>query len=120
VVSRELGSFPSVKALAQFKKAALRRRVWFKLLSRVERGIVDLTIECVDNIKSRKLAEVVTAIIDKLQSTAESVVDRLVRTVGLPLARKASSIAVSWGNRSAVGWTDDLKFARYLVSLLGK
>jgi hypothetical protein len=120
VVNGELSSFPSVKSLAQFKKDALRRRVWFKLLSRVERGIIDLTIKCVDNIKSRKLAGVVTAIIDKLQSAVESTVDRLVRTVGLPLARKISSIAVSWGNSSAVRWTDDLKFARYLISLWRK
>ena len=56
-----------------------------------------------------------TAIMEKLQSAVESIVDRLVRTVGLPLARKISDIAVSWGNRLASFWADDLAFARFLV-----
>jgi diacylglycerol kinase len=57
----------------------------------------------------------VTAIMEKLQSAIESIVDRLVRTVGLPLAQKISDIAVSWGNRLASMWANDLAFARFLV-----
>ena len=115
VFKMELGGSPSVGVLVEVKKLALRRRVWFKSLSRVERGVIDLTVKCVDSIKSGKLAKVVTAIIDKLQSAMESQVDRMVRTMGLPLARKISNIAVSWGNCLAVRWADDLKFARYLA-----
>ena len=121
MLKMELSSSPSVGMLVEVKKLALRRRVWFTSLSRVERGVIDLTVKCVDVIKSGKLAKVVTAIIDKLQSAMESTVDRLVRAVGLPLTRKISSIAVSWGNRLAVMWADDLKFARYLaLNLVGK
>ena len=61
------------------------------------------------------LAKVLTAIIDKLQCAVESIVDRLVRTVGLPLAQKISDIAVSWGNHFACMWADDLAFAKFLV-----
>jgi hypothetical protein len=112
--------FPSVGILTQVKKLALRRRVWFRLLSRVERGIIDLTIKCLDNIKSVKLAKLLTAIIGKLQSAMESTVDRLVRNFGLSLARKISNIAVSWGNPLASMWSDDLAFARFLVVNFGK
>jgi hypothetical protein len=114
-VKRELAGSPSVRMLAQAKKLALRRGVWFKTLNRVERGAIDLTVKCVDSVKSRKLAELLTAIIDKLQSAMESIVDRLVRTVGLPLARKISNIAVCWGNRLASVRADDRVFARFLV-----
>ena len=112
---REQDSPPSVRTLAETKKLALRHRVWFRLLSRVERGIIDLTVRYVECIKSVTLAKVVTVIMDKLQCAMESVVDRLVRTVGLSLARKVSDIAVSWGNRLASMWADDLAFARFLV-----
>lgn len=112
---REHDSPPSVGALAEAKKLALRRGVWFRLLNRVERGIIDLTVRYVECIKSGVLAKVVTAIMEKLQSAMESVVDRLVRTVGLPLAQKISDIAVSWGNRLASMWANDRAFARFLV-----
>ena len=45
----------------------------------------------------------------------ESSLDKLVRTIGLPLARKISDIAVSWGNCLASKWADDRGFARFLV-----
>jgi hypothetical protein len=111
----EQNSSLSVGTLAEAKKLALRRGVWFRLLNRVERGIIDLTVRYVECIKSVVLAKVVTAIMEKLQSAMESVVDRLVRTVGLPLAQKISDIAVSWGNHLASMWANDLAFARFLV-----
>ena len=110
-----IDSLVSFKTITEAKKLALRNGVWFKTLSRVERGIIDLTVRYVDSIKSGVLARVVTAIIEKLQFAVESTVDRLVRTVGLPLARKISALAVSWGNHSASGWADDGAFARFLV-----
>ena len=105
----------SIKTLNETKKHALRRGIWFKALNRIERGIIDLTVKYVDNIKSTKLAKVLTAIIEKLQATTESIVDKLVRTIGLPLTRKISNIAVNWGNRSASMWANDPVFARFLA-----
>ena len=113
------GGFASVGMLAQAKRSALRRGLWFRTLNRVERAVIDLTLKCVDTIKSGKLAKVVTAIIQKLRSAMEGTVEKMVRAVGLPLTRKVSDIAVSWGNRLAVQWSDDLKFARYLAINLG-
>jgi hypothetical protein len=112
-----LGSFPSVGILAQAKKLALRRGVWFKTLNRVERGIIDLTVQCVDSIKSVKLAKLLMVIIDKLQSAMESIFDRLVRTIGVPIAEKISCIATGWGNVSAKSWASDLSFAAFLAAM---
>jgi len=117
-VNGEYDSYPSLGIITQTKKLALRRGAWFRVLNRVERGIIDLTVRYVDCIRSKRLAKVVTAIMEKLQYALESVVGRLMRTVGLPLARKLSDIAVSWGNRLASTWADDLAFARFLVSNL--
>jgi hypothetical protein len=112
---RNLNDFPSIGRLAEAKKLALRRRVWFKVLNRVERGIIDLTVRYVICIKSGKLAKLVTAIVEKLQFAAENIVEKLTRTVGLPLARKISEIAISWGNHLAFTWADDHSFAKYLM-----
>jgi hypothetical protein len=113
--NRELGDSPSVRMLAQARKFALRRGVWFRALNRVERAIIDLTLQCVDTIKSGKLAKLLTAIMDKLQSTMESIVDRLVRTIGVALAEKISCTAVGWGNVSAKSWASDWSFAVFLA-----
>jgi hypothetical protein len=112
---REQDCPPSISALAEAKKHALRHRVWFRLLNRVERGVIDLTVRYVDSIKSVKLAKVLTAIMEKLQFALERIVDRLVRTVGLPLARKISNTAINWGYRLASMWAEDIAFARFLV-----
>ena len=101
--------------LASARRAAFRRRVWFRVLNRVERGVVDLTMRYVDDVKSSKLARVLTAIMEKLVQATESMAERLVRTVGRELARKASDVAVGWGYRSAVTWACDSGFARYLA-----
>ena len=99
-----------VPGLLKIKQLALRRNVWYKSLNHLERSIIDLTVKYVDSIKSAKLAQVVTGIVSKLESALESIVDRLARSVGLSLAQKISSIAVSWGNRSAHAWAEDLTF----------
>jgi hypothetical protein len=110
----------SIGKLNETKKHALRRGVWFKALNRVERGIIDLTVRYVDTVKSTALAKVLTAIIEKLQQTMETFTDKMIRTVGLPLARKISDIAVSWGNHLAKLWAEDHAFARFLVTNFAK
>ena len=105
----------SIKAIGECKRIALRHRVWFRAINRIERGILDLTVKYVNSIRSTKLAKIVTAILNKLTSSMESTADRLVREVGLPAAQKMSAIATSWGNQSAARWAEDRQFARYLA-----
>ena len=105
----------SVGRLVKERRRALRKRVWFKALSRDERSIVDLTIRCVDRVRSARLAKIVTAILIKLKLATESTVKRLVRTVGRSMAQKVSRIAQGWGNRSAAEWPEDRGFIQYLA-----
>jgi len=110
----------SIGRIVIAKRFALRRRIWFRVLSRVERGVLDLTMRYVENIKSAKLVKLVTTILEKLKLALESSIDRLVRTVGLTLAEKVSAVAISWGNKSAKKWVDDPAFARFMVINFGE
>lgn len=105
----------SIEGLSKIRKLAFRRRVWFKVLSGLERGVVDLTIKYVDNVRSSKLAKVLVAIIAKLQHATKSMADTLTRSIGIPLALKISGFAVEWGCSSAKKWVSDLSFATSLA-----
>lgn len=110
----------STNRLAKTKKAALRSGVWFRAINKLERCVVDLTLKCVQNIKSIKLAKVVAAILIKLEVGMESKMERAVRLFGRSLAQKMSSLAMSWGNLAAASWAVDCGFARYLAFNIGK
>ena len=114
-MSLNLNSCLSIHSLTKFKKTALRHGLWFKRLTRIERAIIDLTTRIVENIKSKKLAKIVMAIIQKLQCSAETKIERFVRTFGLALAKRVSEIAYCWGNRFAFAWATDAKFAKFLA-----
>ena len=101
--------------LNKVKMRAVRRGVWFKALSTVERNIIDLTIRVVDKVRSRTLTRILSDVLKKLLPSLESRISRLIREIGLPLAYKLSSIAESWGNRNAKLWMYDLKFAVFLA-----
>jgi len=101
--------------LARIRLEAMRRRVWFKVLSNLERGLVDLVIRFVDRPRSTKLIEVLARIIVKVKMAMMSPVKRLMEHVGRPLARKISAIALRWGNKSAAEWAEDPGFIKYLT-----
>ena len=105
----------STRILVLIRRKAQRKKVWFKSLSRVERGLISLTIKCVDRVRSSKLAAMLRNIVERLEEALRSRVERLMVEVGWPLAQKLAYLAVSWGNRDALNWTFDAKFARYLT-----
>jgi hypothetical protein len=92
---------------------ALRRGLWFRVLDRVERGLVDLTIRWVDRVKSGRLAQVLVRILEKLVQAMD---DRMVRVLerGRALALRASGLAVLWRDGAAFGWRFDAGFQRAL------
>ena len=98
----------------KIKAKALRRRVWFRALSRVERGILDLTIRCVEKVRSPFLARTIFDIINKILKTLESGFLEKVNNVGSAIAEKVCGIAERWGNRDASSWRRDSSFIRFL------
>src|SRR5260370_37494073 len=76
LISRSLNEEPTLqqflqstltgRKLAGMKTRALRKRVWYRALSMIERGLLDLTMRWVGEVKSRTMTRVVTRILVKL------------------------------------------------------
>lgn len=123
VESERLGEVVMACKLRLFKRhelvllrvKALRRGVWFKVLNRMERGLIDSVIKVVDRVRSTLLAKVLTSVVKKLLTAMESKVTRMMREVGQSLAQKISLIAQSWGNKSAKEWITNKGFIQYLA-----
>ncbi|MEM2314469.1 MAG: hypothetical protein QXN40_06880 [Candidatus Bathyarchaeia archaeon] len=101
--------------MARIRLEALRRRIWFKVLSNLERGLVDFVIKAVDSPRSPRLIEALARIIVKVKKAMMSPVKRLMGHIGRPLAERISAIALRWGNKGAAEWAEDEGFIRYLT-----
>jgi len=101
--------------LVEIKRRALRRGVWFKVLSHMERVQIDLTIRVVDKVRSSFLAKVLHPLLRKLLDAMESNVWRLVKTVGADLAHKISEAGKKLGCKRVEEWVKDLNFIRFLT-----
>jgi len=102
------------QGLMRIKTKALRQHVWFKTISRVERGIIDLTIRCVERIRSPVLAGIISEVIRKISMTIGESFLEMVNKVGGAVAEKISAIAERWGNENASSWKHDPGFIRFL------
>src|SRR5713226_3119284 len=91
------------EVLVGLKTRGLRRRLWYCTLSRIERGLVDLTIRWVDKVRSGRLAETLVRILAKLAMALETGMGRVLAR-GRMLAVRASELAVGWGNGAAFYW----------------
>src|SRR5712692_2812558 len=96
--------------LVGLKTRGLRRRVWYRALDRMERGLVDLTIRWVDKVRSGRMTETLMRILAKLAMAMETGMGRVLGR-GRELALRASSLAVGWGNSQAYAWRYDESYA---------
>jgi hypothetical protein len=101
--------------LLKLKSRALRRGVWFRVLSAIDRALVNLTIRVVDEIRSVRLAEKLCLVVEKLENALKNKILHVLKTVGIPLARKLSFLAQKWGNASARKWASEISFAKFLA-----
>lgn len=108
-------AFLSRLELVKLRRKALRRGVWLRVLSGIERSLVDLAIAAVSRVRSLVLARSLAFVVEKLSGFFDSGVERQVRAVGFPLARRLSGIAQRWGNVSASCWACDMGFAVFLA-----
>jgi hypothetical protein len=81
----------------------------------VEQGLINLTIRCVEQVRSSRLAAMLTSIVERLEAALRSRVERLMVAVGWPLAQRLARLASSWGHQNAWNWASDAEFARYLT-----
>jgi hypothetical protein len=101
--------------LIGLKSRALRRGVWFRVLGRVERALVDLAIRIVHHVRNPVLYKALVSIVNKLWDSFDDRVSRAIRTIGFPSARRLSLLAQQWGNESARNWMFDSSFARFIA-----
>src|SRR6266704_4287312 len=101
------------EVLVGLKTRGLRRRVWYRALDRMERGLVDLTIRWVDKVRSGRMTETLVRILAKLAMALETGMGRVLAR-GRMLAVRASELAVGWGNSSAFSWRFETAFANAL------
>src|SRR5437016_7097299 len=106
-----LGGPITRKVLIGMKTRGLRRRVWYRALDRMERGLVDLTIRWVDKVRSGRMTETLMRILAKLAQALETGMGRVLGK-GRILAARASELAVKWGNVSAYSWRYEQGFCR--------
>jgi hypothetical protein len=100
--------------LLKIKSRALRTRVWFRALSKVERAIMDLTIKCVDKVRSTVLTRTIATIVDKiLRSLEEDFMTRAER-VGSKIAEGVYAVGKRWRNETCSAWRSDKCFFRFL------
>ena len=91
------------EVLIGIKTRGLRRRLWYCTLSRMERGLVDLTIRWVDNVRNRTMTKVLLQILEKLLLAVDHGIARVL-AVGRSIAMRASKLAVRWGYNQAHAW----------------
>jgi len=101
------------EVLVGLKTRGLRRRLWYCTLSRMERGLVDLTIRWVDKVRSGRLTETLVRILAKLAMALEAGLGRVL-TRGRISAVRASELAVGWGNSAAFSWRFETAYANAL------
>lgn len=101
--------------LLRMRREALRKGVWFKVLNRAERAILNLVPRCMGKPRSAKLIEMLAKMIVKVKEALKSEIANFTSHVGKPLARKLSRIAQKWGHKTAHKWATDERFAKYLA-----
>ena len=96
------------------KTKALRLNLWFKVLSKTERAIMDLTLKCVERIRSRLLEATILNIIGKVLNALDLRFLTKAEKIGRKIAQQVCQIAESWGNKEASAWELDIGFVRFL------
>jgi len=103
--------------LVVWRRKALRRRVWYSSLDRVERGILSLAARVVDRVESEVLGVVLVKILGKLRDAMKGEFVRHMESYGFAAAGRVAGLVVSFGDLRGREWARDLGFVRYLTVL---
>jgi len=115
IFRRDAFGFLSKAQLVRLRLRAVRAGVWFRVLPRIDRVLVDLTIRVTSSVRSVTLAKNLLAVTRKLEGLLENRLLRAFRQVGVRLAQKLSLVAQKWGNTSAKSWASDVSFIKFLA-----
>jgi hypothetical protein len=102
------------QGLLRYKSRARKNGAWFEILSRTERAIVDLTIRCVETVRSPMLARTINRIIGKLAQTLQKTFIEKAQKIGAEMSKRIVKIAQEWGNKQSPEWESDGNFIEFL------
>lgn len=88
-----------------------RNGSWFRL-SRLERGILSLSLRLKVTFESAALAKALVSVLKRLADLGDAVYSQLI--AGTKLAWSFSDAAVSWGHEAARLWKTDRSYALFL------
>ena len=103
--------------LREVRLKAIRKRVWFSALDSLERGILYITSNIIDNVKDTLLNTQLVRIIVKLKDAFKSRFVKHFEEFGVQRVRAIQVYAYSFGYRGAKDLSKDLDFIRYLTFL---
>ena len=99
------------RTLASQMAKSKRNGSWFRL-SRMERGILSLSLTLKVTFESLELAKALVSVLKRLADLGDAVYSRLL--AGTKLAWAFADAAVSWGNEGARAWRNDRSYALFL------
>ena len=101
--------------LRDIRRQAYRKRVWYRAIDDLERGIINLTVRVVEDVKSLTLIHVLESIVAKIRLACMSVYSRRHMEFGLGKAVLVVGQAVGFGSIVAEEWLVDTGFSRWLT-----
>lgn len=102
------------QGLVKLRSRACKNGTWYETLSRTERAIVDLTIRCVEKIRSPTLAKTISRIMGKLTQTLQKTFIERAQEIGTEISKRIVEIAQEWGNKKSSEWETDDNFIKFL------
>ncbi|MCW4050742.1 MAG: hypothetical protein NWE89_13510 [Candidatus Bathyarchaeota archaeon] len=102
--------------LVCLRRKAIRRKVFFGALDRLERGILDLSTRLLDQAKNIVLVSQLLDIVGKLEDALRSRFVKHLESYGYRRVVQVVSQAVKMGCDVARGWLMDASFAWYLTA----
>jgi hypothetical protein len=104
----------SSEYLKKVRSKALRKRVWYSNINELDRGILNLTIQLVEEVKSSTLGTAVTRILSSLRDAFKSDFVKYYEKNGYHQVKDLVEAAESFGSQVAEKWLLDHGFAWYL------
>jgi hypothetical protein len=103
--------------LAGVRRRAMRRGIWFRALSDLDRGILNLSAVLLDDVRSVTLRVQIVSILAKLRDAFKSPFRRYVEKHGQERLRQVLEAATKLGCSAARSLQSDEGFMEYLMFL---
>ena len=97
-------NFLTPNYLRFIRTEALRKRIWYLVLDRLEQGIVNLTIKIVDTLSGDVLIKIIVGILAKLWEAGKSTFVKHIEGYGVAQMWRIVEISIGFGSLVADGW----------------